>query len=307
MFASILLSLAWLSSQARSQEPAVVHEVREQRNVAYRSAEKGEILPIHNVLDLYLPKNVKDFPVIFLVHGGAWVAGDKTLDFVPDVARMFARQGLGVVAPNYRLAPLAPYPAQLRDVAKALAWTVKHIGDYGGQPDRMVLMGHSAGGHLVSMLATDEGCLTKEGLNGNCIRAVVSVSGVYQISDVCLDILFKAGQVQKDLTLTANPYRIVFGKDAEIRRQASPLTHVREGLPPFAIVSAERDLPTLADMARDFDVALRGKKCTSMLVSVPDCNHLTVFWRLRKPGDPVAVALLQFIKQHAGSDRAVSR
>src|SRR6516162_8543763 len=110
MFASILLSLAWLSSQARSQEPAVVHEVREQRNVAYRSAEKGEILPIHNVLDLYLPKNVKDFPVIFLVHGGAWVAGDKTLDFVPDVARMFARQGLGVVAPNYRLAPLAPYP-----------------------------------------------------------------------------------------------------------------------------------------------------------------------------------------------------
>jgi acetyl esterase/lipase len=283
---------------ATKPPPAKTFAVKERGNLAYRGLEKGEILPIGNLLDLYLPSDGKDFPVLVLVHGGAWTWGDKRLDFIPEVARCLARQGIGVVAPNYRLSPLFQHPAHARDAAKALAWTKKHIPEYGGRADQIFLLGHSAGGHLVSLLATDESYLKKAGLSRRDIKGVITVSGVYHVSDVTLNIVIKNTQMKLDAAVTANPFTSVFGKDADVAKQASPITHVREGLPPFLILHASEELPGLSEMADKFHSALKGKKCEAQLLKVPRRNHGTVLWKATKPDDPVVVATVTFITQH---------
>jgi acetyl esterase/lipase len=283
---------------ATKPPPAKTFEVKERRNLTYRSLEKGELLPIANLLDLYLPSDGKDFPVIVLVHGGAWTWGDKRLDFIPQVARCFAREGIGVVAPNYRLSPLFQHPSHVRDAAKVLAWTKRHIPEYGGRTDQIFLLGHSAGGHLVSLLATDESYLKDAGLSRRDIKGVITISGVYQVSDVTLNIVLKNSRVKLDAAVAANPFTSVFGKDVEVAKQASPITHVREGLPPFLIVRAGEELPTLSEMAEKFHSALKAKKCEAQLLKVTRRNHGTVLWKATKPDDPVVVATVSFIKQH---------
>ena len=104
--------------------------------------------------DVYLPRGAHDAPVVFMVHGGGWRNGDKAMDGVVDykVARWVPR-GLIVVSANYRMLPDADPLVQARDVATALAAAQRKVATLGGNPDRFVLMGHSAGGHLVALLA----------------------------------------------------------------------------------------------------------------------------------------------------------
>jgi acetyl esterase/lipase len=294
-------------TRLRADEPATAqpapagkpYKVLVRRNITYRAPAKGELLPIGNRLDVYVPEGPRNFPVLLLVHGGAWIGGDKILDRIPEVADCFARQGIGVVAPNYRLSPFFQHPAHVTDVAKALAWTKKNISGYGGDLDRIFLLGHSAGGHLVSLLASDASYLEKEGLTRRDVQGVISVSGVYQVSDVTLDHLMKNSAVKVDVSLKANPFTLVFGKDEAVRRQASPLTHVQPGLPPFLIVYAADDLPTLGDMAEKFSAALQAKKCEVRLCKVAERNHLTVFRNARRADDPVTLAVLEFMQKHA--------
>src|SRR5438874_11872654 len=138
-------------------------------------AEAGD--PRHK-LDLYLPDR-PSFPVVVFVHGGAWVSGDKA--FYSHVGNFFAKNGIGAVVVNYRLSPQVRLPAPVQDVAKAFAWTCRHIADFGGDADRVFLCGHSAGGHLVSLLATEDSYLRAESLSQEHIRGVVSISGFYKI------------------------------------------------------------------------------------------------------------------------------
>ena len=117
-----------------------------QRNISYGPLERQR-------LDVWrfstTPANA---PVIFYVHGGAWTFGDKREQGRP-MLHEFVRRGWIVVAINYRLAPGFPWPAQIEDVTRALGWIKKNIATYGGDPDRVVVAGGSAGGHLASLLA----------------------------------------------------------------------------------------------------------------------------------------------------------
>jgi acetyl esterase/lipase len=303
-----LLSLAILAAApARAGDPPPMKaartgntfEVMESKNILYRGMERGEIIPFGNTLDLYLPKGAKHFPVLLLVHGGAWVVGDKRLDFIPEIARCFARQGIGVVVPNYRLGPLFQHPAHMQDVAKAFAWTHKHIPQYGGCADQIFVLGHSAGGHLVSLLATDESYLNQEGLNRRDIAGVIAISGVYQISNLTLNLRLEHSLITVNAAVTANPFTLVFGKSAEQWERASPLTHVRAGLPPFLVIYAEDELPSLEEMAKKFHAALSNNKCEAQLVKVVQRNHFTVLWQASKVNDPVACLVREFMEMYA--------
>ena len=174
-------------------------------------------------LDLYLPKDKKDFPVLFFVHGGAWVHGDKGfMHLYSGVGRYYASQGIGAVIINYRLSPGVKHPEHIKDVARAFAWTVKNIEKYGGRTDQIFISGHSAGGHLVALLATDETYLKAEGLSFKNIKGVIPISGVYEVP--------------------AKVLPLVFGTDPEVCKKASPTCNVKEGLPPFLLVYADKDL-----------------------------------------------------------------
>ncbi|NUQ92417.1 MAG: alpha/beta hydrolase, partial [Gemmatimonadaceae bacterium] len=105
--------------------------------------------------DVYIPGEAKGAPVIFMVHGGGWSAGDKRARGVVDnkVARWLPR-GLVVVSTNYRLLPAAKPLDQARDVARALAAAQRMSSSWGADSSKFILMGHSAGGHLVTLVAT---------------------------------------------------------------------------------------------------------------------------------------------------------
>src|SRR5207237_10002694 len=158
-------------------------------------------------LDLYLPKDHKDFPVLLFVHGGAWTSGNKNL-YGP-LGQRFASNGIGTVIINYRLSPAVQHPAHAQDVAKAFAWTHKNIGKHGGRADRIFLSGHSAGGHLVALLATDETYLKAHKLAISDIKGVLPLSGVYTI-------------------LPSKLSERAFSKDLEACKDASPMTRQRQ-------------------------------------------------------------------------------
>ena len=128
------------------QIPFHPRDMQLHRNVVYGP------LPRHR-LDLWrLSTTPKDAPVIYYLHGGAWTFGDKREQGRP-MLHEFVRRGWIVVAINYRLAPRFLWPAQIEDATRALGWIKKNIATYGGDPDRVVVAGGSAGGHLASLLA----------------------------------------------------------------------------------------------------------------------------------------------------------
>ncbi len=132
----------------------------------------------HQTLDIYLPtKDTKDAPVIVFFYGGGWTDGEKAqYRFVAD---RFTRKGYVVVIPDYIKYPDAGFPVFIEDGAKAVAWTLTHIGAYGGNPKQVVLMGHSAGAHMGGMLITDRHYLKDAGASVSAIRGFVGLAGPY--------------------------------------------------------------------------------------------------------------------------------
>src|SRR5262245_18228170 len=164
-------------------------EVEAVRDITYYEGDDAD--QVKHKLDLYLPKGQKDFPVLFFVHGGAWSMGDKRFFGVySSFGKQFAKHGIGTVVTNYRLSPGVQHPEHIKDVARAFAWTQKNIANHGGKADQIFVCGHSAGGHLVALLATDETYLKAVGLGLNTIRGVIPISGVYQVPEKMLTSVF---------------------------------------------------------------------------------------------------------------------
>ncbi len=229
-------------------------------------------------LDLFLPRNASDYPTVVFIHGGAWMAGDKSnFGIYAAIGHMLAEHGLGCAVVNYRLSPSVQHPEHIRDVARAFAWVRANIARYGGDRERLFVAGHSAGGHLAALLATDESYLTEQGLGLADIKAVVAISGVYIVPGT----MFKS----------------VFGDDAALHRQASPIEHVSERSPPMLLIHADHDFPFAEDMALDFAKALRDKHVTVETLPVENRNHIDVMWRATKPDDPVAAALMAWVRK----------
>ena len=294
------------------------YEVEKIKNVCYHPGpDAGE----YHRLDLYLPRGRTDFPVALLVHGGAWLMGDKHYcGLYASVGEFLARQGIGAVLPNYRLSPKVKHPEHVKDVARAFAWAREHLPRRGGRVDQFFLIGHSAGGHLVSLLAADPAYLAAHQLTDAAIRGVISVSGVYCIAPGktsgrlggTTEDAFRLGQViplkaessgvcqllrwpLPGLPLAVDPYSPAFGDDPNVRLNASPIYHARRGLPPFLIMHAEDDLPTLPEMAHAFHGALIERGIESELRCIARRNHSSAFLHAVSPDDPVGAAMLEFI------------
>ncbi|NBY02214.1 MAG: alpha/beta hydrolase [Planctomycetes bacterium] len=230
-------------------------------------------------LDLFLPPNPENAPVFFFVHGGAWVQGDKNFfGIYSAIGRLAAQNGMIGVVISYRLTPKVKHPSHAEDVARAIAWTTKNIKKYGGDPERIILCGHSAGGHLVSLVSCDPNYLKTEKVNPSSIKGVISISGVYEIPKILLGN--------------------VFGNDPEKKIKASPITHVRKDLPPFLILCADKELPlcTSAD-CKKFQKALEENGNPVKFHEISPSNHMKMVFDAGKPEKQVATLILQFARQ----------
>lgn len=249
------------------------------RDLSY--VEDNQADPIKHKLDLYLPSGRKAYPLLVFVHGGGWTHGDKNywFDLYGKVGKAFAQQGIGVAVINYRLAPNIKHPDQSKDVAKAIAWSHKNIEKFGGNARELYLAGHSAGGHLVSLVSTDAHYLKEAGLEPGVIKGVIPISAVYD--------------VQPDILL----FDMVFGKNAQIRTQASPIMHVKPGLPPFLMLHGDHELPQCdGPCAQQFQHKLEESHVTCKLLPIANRDHMSIIAKLSEPNDPGQLAIVNFIR-----------
>lgn len=126
-------------------------------------------------LDLYRPQGAQQAPVMVFWYGGSWQQGSK--DYYRFVGQSFARRGFIAILPDYRLAPDHPFPAFVEDAASAVRWARDHAKEFGGDPNRIHISGHSAGGHNALMLALDPRYLDAVGLTPSDLAGVVSLAG----------------------------------------------------------------------------------------------------------------------------------
>lgn len=274
----VLLAPAW-AGETKTAAPKVggPFEVEVTKDQAYFTGDDAD--KVRHKLDLYLPRGQKDYPVLFFVHGGAWVSGNKNL-YEP-LGKMFAKNGIGCVVINYRLTPAVQHPGHIEDVARAFAWTHQNIAKYGGRPDRIFVCGHSAGGHLVALLSTNEKYLKKEKLDITTIRGTIPLSGVFQIEP---NFIFEKA----------------FGKDKEVCLDASPIEHVIKGKqPPCLMIYAEKDIPMLDVMAENMCKKLKTCDCQAATMKLTNRDHISIIVMMINETDPGTQAILGFIAKHA--------
>jgi acetyl esterase/lipase len=189
------------------------------------------------VLDVYRPATAREAPVVVFVHGGAFVRGAKDINdaMYGNVLRWFARQGCVGVNVEYRLAPEAPHPQGALDVAAACAWVAEHIGGFGGDPRRVCLIGHSAGGTHAASFACDPSLahLRRD------LRCLVLVSA----------------RLRAD-ALPENPnaagVRAYYGDDEGRYPALAPMAHAAQLRLPLFVVNAEYENPLLDVYAAEF-------------------------------------------------------
>lgn len=136
-----------------------------------------------NKLNIWVPTGTKKtdrLPVLIFLYGGGWYSGAR--DDYGFAGRAFAKRGFVVVIPDYRIVPEGHWPDFLHDSAAAVAWTDAHIGNYGGDPDRIALAGHSAGAYNAVMLALDPQWLRAAGSDTSVIRGVAALAGPYDFA-----------------------------------------------------------------------------------------------------------------------------
>ncbi len=262
LLAAVVVLAAALTAPTAAADAPQSFKVERVKDIDYADIPNDPDREAH-LLDVYRPAGKDNLPVIFFVHGGGWMIGDKDdvlgIYGFGSMAEALARRGVVVVLPNYRLSPKAKHPDHIKDVARAFAWTHENIAKYGGRPDQVFALGHSAGGHLVSLLATDESYLKAEGLSAKDIKGVISISGIYRVDDFDLHLSAKSESV--DASADIRPFAMVFGDDPEVLKQASPIYHVHRGLPPFLLMYGSLDYGPIKKTTKDFEAALEDKDC----------------------------------------------
>jgi acetyl esterase/lipase len=184
-------------------------------------------------LDVYAPPDGKDHPVVVWIHGGGWKKGDKA--GMQQKPQAFVDKGCVLVSINYRFIPAVTLKDMMGDVAKAIRWVRDHAREYRGNPDSIVVMGHSAGAHLAALICTDDRYLKAEGVPFASLRGCVPI-------DVSVYDLPK--RLQDGGSVAPATYTAIFGPTEAEHREFSPVTHIAKDkhIPPFLILHvASRD------------------------------------------------------------------
>lgn len=210
--------LVLVTTMVTGQEAVTYKMVNE---IVYREGENlTDYMKERCHLDLYYPENKSDYTTIVWFHGGGITGGEK---FIPE---QWMEKGLAVVAVNYRLSPKVKSPEYIEDAAAAVAWVFKHVEEYGGSKDEIVVSGHSAGGYLAAMIGMDKSYLSDYDIDADQIAALVPFSG-HTITH-----------------FTIRSEQGIPGTQPVIDRFA-PLYHVRDDAPPLFLITGDREVEIL--------------------------------------------------------------
>ena len=249
------------------------------QNIPYYNAaisQADEYINERCVLDIYYPKNVKDFPTIIWFHGGGLTGGNK------DIPIQLMEKGVCIVAVNYRLYPKVKAPLYIDDAAAAVSWVFKNVADMGGDPSLIFVSGHSAGGYLASMIGLDKSWLNKYDIDADSIAGLIPFSG-HTITH-----------------FTVREERGIPGTQPIVDSLA-PLYHVRPDAPPLLLITGDRELELLgryeenAYLMRMMKIA--GHKETT-LFELDGYGH-----GMTEPAFPLLLKEVQRIKEVKNNDK----
>lgn len=266
-------------------------DVRIERDLTYRSENADE----RHRLDVYSAPDAESLPVVVYFHGGGWHSGDKRL--FEHLGRAFVVRGMVAVTVNYRLTPDVTHPEHARDCAEAVAWVQQNISSYGGDPSQVFLCGHSAGGHLASIVVQQEHFAQEAGFDPSSIQGVVMISAASDLSDYAGTTSFTS----------ADMIHLAFGESHDALWAASPAAYVRSGLPPYLVIVAEDDPEGLQEQGRNFSEELRQAGTDVIFIRVLGRDHFSIVRRFGPSDDTTANAIGDFVAHHSGGATAVSR
>jgi acetyl esterase/lipase len=233
-------------------------------------------------LDVFAPTAAGNLPVVLFVHGGGFVGGDKGNEgdpFYNNVGAWAVRCGFLGVTMTYRLAPAHAWPSGAQDVDRALAWLRDQVAQYGGDPARIIVMGHSAGAAHVA------GCLARHGCAPQSrapVAAAILVSGIYAL----------------DVYPDGHDYRVYFGADRQQDIQRSTVAQLASlDIPSLFTISQFDPVPFHRNLAAVFAARVKESgRCPHVLYQRGH-NHVSVMMQLGSELDTVGNELAEFIRQ----------
>ncbi|WP_139925312.1 alpha/beta hydrolase [Hymenobacter sp. DG01] len=267
-------------------EYAVARPSRRTADIAYVPVTDPAYHPERHRLDVYAPKaaSPQPRPVVVFIHGGNWNSGSKNL--YTFIGRRLAKQGVVAVVINYRLAPQVQVPQMADDCARAVGWTAAHIREYGGDPDRIFVMGHSAGAGLAALLTADDRLFQRRGLGQNPIRGAI-------LDDPAgLDMY---DYLQKKQYPNDAQYLTSFGQEPAGWREVSALYHVTAGTPPYLLFVGGETYPSISSSSARFRQKLIELGHKPFYQVLPGKKHIPMVLQLYWSHNVIYQELLRFV------------
>jgi arylformamidase len=282
-FPAVFACLLFAFSSAAAESESDAYSVT--RDIVYGD----ETGPDRNLqsLDIYWQSRQRKLPVVIYVHGGGWAFGDKAdVHGKPDY---FLSQGIALVSMNYRLRWDYRIFDQAEDVASVVVWVKKNAEQYGLDANKIILMGHAAGAHLVSLVATNQSYLKAAGLSLGDIVCVVAIdTASFDINRLMIEL---------GSFIERRQHQLIFGGDEEVWRQSSPIHHIKPGknIPSFAILYVAEDEETRLQ-AMGFAKKLNDAKVEAIIIPGNEKTTQTINEELGNSGDISTQALMAFIR-----------
>jgi arylformamidase len=276
------LALVWFAPPLAGAEPKV------HRDLAYADPKSDK-----QTLDVYCSEMGKALPVVVWIHGGGWQAGDKKdVDRKPQA---FVDKGYVFVSVNYRLLPSVDMETIIRDVAKSVRWVHDHVGEYGGDPKRLLIMGHSAGAQLAALICIDDRYLKAEGLSLAIVKGCVPVDGDTYDVPAIIETAETRRRVH-GLPQAKFGHREKFGNDPAKHRDFSAVTHVAagKGIPPLMLVYVA-DHPDTSAQAQRLGNVLKEAGLSVVLYGGKETTHNKINADIGLAGDPGTKMLFEFL------------
>ena len=230
-------------------------------------------------LDVLMPTGATNAPVIVFFHGGALQSGNKRTGEV--LASTLVAEGIGVVTANYRLSPGVMHPAHMEDATAAFAWTKRHIAEYGGDPDRVFVGGHSAGAYLAALMSLDPSYLKAHGMGLSAIRGALPVSPFLYVEETAPD----------------RP-KTVWGTDEQVWLKASVTPYIGAGKPPMRLIYADGDDDWRRAQNERLKAELSKAGATVDTIEIVDRTHGSIMSKMGEAGDAAMKQIAAFIKAH---------
>ena len=234
-------------------------------------------------LDAYVPRNVVNAPVVVFFYGGSWEAGKRR--WYRYVGDALANHGVLVLIPDYRKYPDVHFPAFMHDAANAVAWAHEHAAEFGGDPKRLFVMGHSAGGQIAALLAADKRYLNAAGLQPRDLAGMIGLAGAYAF-----------------LPFVENESEI-FGDTAQGRYDSQPINFIDGDEPPMLLLQGVDDdvvPPNNAESLTERAHAMAGVAQLKLYRDVGHSSIVLAFARERTSRVPVLADTLAFIADPLG-------